>query len=196
MGKISQFFSDWLNMLMGKPRSSLKTLQDVKSENANPDDANNPINSDIAKVKEVSKKIISSVEGKIKPALNVNSKNGFDFVKFASELTAKVINILKIALVKKIVIGLLVLFVFVFGVGLISKFFLRSSDKPNGITFFEKTPTPIQTDFRPSQPSIYASDKTVLALEEKLGIFVREVDSTNLRENLLMPPELDFSINF
>ncbi|MCX7928346.1 MAG: hypothetical protein N2558_01510 [Patescibacteria group bacterium] len=197
MDKVSQFFSDWVNMLMGKSGSSLKTFYGVKSEDIKSADADNPINSDIKKVKEVLEKIISFVEEKIRHALlHVNKKNGFDFVQVVNQLFAKVENSFKLTLVKKILIGLLTLFVIIFTTGLILNLFLKSDVKQNVLTSLEKTPTSMQLEYRPIQNSIYADDKNILMLEEELSILVKQIDSTNIREKAFMPPDLDFSIDF
>lgn len=203
MQTISKFFRDWLNMLMGKPRSSLPSLSSSISgskENKKTDvfDAENPIASDIAKAKEVSKKLISSIEKKLKPSLVTEKKVISDSNNFVSNLVAKVKIISESDLTKKIGIVFFVFVLVVFAVIAFSRFIVKGPEQKTPANFisFRNSPTPVQTEFRPIQLSIYSNDKAILELEERINILSRQIDSVNIRENTLTPPDLDFSINF
>lgn len=57
-------------------------------------------------------------------------------------------------------------------------------------------PTPTAVEYIPSIPSLYATDETVLNLEQEISVLDREIAGVQLRETTLNPPILDFNINF
>jgi hypothetical protein len=50
--------------------------------------------------------------------------------------------------------------------------------------------------FLSSDPSIYANDPEILKLEEDINVLKNEMSTTPLRESSLLPPALEFRINF
>lgn len=190
-------------MLMGKPRSSLPSVSSSilgSKEDKKTDvfDAENLIASDIAKAKEVSQKLISSIKEKLKPSLVAEKKVFSDSNNFVSNLFTKVKIVFQSALTRKIGIVFFVFVVVVFAVVIFSRFIVKVPEQKTPANFIsvKDSPTPTQTEFRPSQLSIYSNDKTILELEERINILSRQIDSVNIRENTLVPPDLDFSISF
>jgi len=63
-------------------------------------------------------------------------------------------------------------------------------------TQFQSEATPTSVFYNPPKASIYASDESILKLEEDINVISREVESTVLKETQLVPPTLDFNVNF
>ena len=98
----------------------------------------------------------------------------------------------------KIILGILIFVILLSGLayGAISiiKKSVNGSKQNGGQITSMSTPTPLS--FRPYKPSIYAGDEEIMTLEEDLEILRKEISGTNIRENILEPPQLDFKIEF
>jgi hypothetical protein len=69
----------------------------------------------------------------------------------------------------------------------------RAAVKPTPTPTSEASAAPVPTLFNPSR---YATDSAVLALEESVRGINRDAESLDIREYNLRPPDLDFDINF
>jgi ABC-type cobalt transport system substrate-binding protein len=56
------------------------------------------------------------------------------------------------------------------------------------------TPTPIV--YQPYRPSVYAEDPEIASLELEITVLENELFRSNIREDRLFPPRLDFEIKF
>lgn len=56
------------------------------------------------------------------------------------------------------------------------------------------SPSPIE--YIPYKPSVYSQDPEVINLEEEIKVLEKELTTTNIREDKLNPPSLDFNIKF
>lgn len=96
----------------------------------------------------------------------------------------------------KIGIGVVVLSVFLL---LISRL-TSSINKPTDSVVVKppefEVNIPTIPPFRSSNPSIYANDLDVLKIEEDINVLENEMLTTPLRESTLLPPNLEFKINF
>lgn len=63
-------------------------------------------------------------------------------------------------------------------------------------SFTGPTTLPTVAVIEPSEPSIYAKDEEVLALEESINVLDRELTNAALKDTSLRPPTLDFIISF
>ena len=55
-------------------------------------------------------------------------------------------------------------------------------------------PSPVP--YIPHNPSVYAEDVEVLKLEEDILVLERELSNTNIKEDRLYPPTLDYNVRF
>lgn len=192
--KIPEYLSAWFAMLMGKPRSSFKSQQTTQTEQVKPTmpDPEDPVARDIAAAKEASKKVFSAVEEKIKPIVDKEKSDASG--KFTN-IIAMSKNMLTPATIKKIGIGLAVLVLVILAVSILPGMITKVRNGQVSVDI-NTTSTPTPAEFRPTQPSMYANDKTILELEESLNILDKQINSTNIRETTLTPPELDFTVSF
>ncbi len=60
------------------------------------------------------------------------------------------------------------------------------------------TPSPESTPNLPDigEPSAYATDPAVLDVENRLGDFEKSVNTTELKEDTIRPPQVDWEVNF
>ena len=57
-------------------------------------------------------------------------------------------------------------------------------------------PSPTPINYEPERPSVYAEDVEVLRIEEAIDSLEKEISRASLRESGLIPPVLDYNINF
>ena len=70
--------------------------------------------------------------------------------------------------------------------------------KENGDTTVQPTNNAVPTPalYIPRNPSVYADDPEVLKLEEDILVLERELSNTNIKEDRLYPPTLDYNVRF
>ncbi|OGM12587.1 hypothetical protein A2V80_00030 [Candidatus Woesebacteria bacterium RBG_16_39_8b] len=154
----------------------VKTGLPRKDINAGNDDQ---ISSDLAKAKEVGKKVVGRVKETITPVVNQNK----DIISEKQTLFIK-----KIVRISIIVILLLV---FLYIISLLVK-----TARQNGEVAVPGFPSPTVAQYLPYNPSVYAEDEMVLQLEEDIKVLDRELSTIQLKETILTPPTLDFNVNF
>ena len=101
---------------------------------------------------------------------------------FAGKLIKKILRITAIVI-------LIIIFLYI--ISLFAK-----NLRQNGEVALNGLPTPTLAPYLPYNPSVYAEDDLVLKLEEDIKVLDRELSTTQLKENILTPPTLDFDINF
>jgi hypothetical protein len=147
----------------------------------------------------VFKKFLTNVTGKVSDKVQPIAKRGAEKSKDAittttSSVANKVKDKLDFGSVKKVFSVVLVILLFVI-VGLVGvNIYVKLQKPPEPPTSVEPTVTP--PSYQTYKPSVYAKDPDVIKIEENLDILNREMDTTDLKENNLLPPQLDFNISF
>ena len=121
---------------------------------------------------------------KTNDAITTSSTNAIDKVK----------SKFNFGTVKKLM-GVVLGAMFIIIIGIVAIGLYTKLQKPQTApTKVEPSPTP--PTYQTFKPSVYAKDPEVLKIEENLDILNREMDTTNLKEDNLLPPKLDFDISF
>ena len=142
---------------------------------------------DIKKAKEIKEQIVQKVQQQLQPVVSQavpKITNAAQPVKdmFAGKLIKKILRITAIVI-------LIIIFLYI--ISLFAK-----NLRQNGEVALNGLPTPTLAPYLPYNPSVYAEDDLVLKLEEDIKVLDRELSTTQLKENILTPPTLDFDINF
>ena len=156
--------------------------------------AEDPIFQDLQKVKSLLGVVSGKVGERVKPAIT----KGAESTKDAASAYVKTVDkgFIKKALRIFLILILLIALIYI---GL--KFFRNmSSQTPGGTVNLtpanDQSPSPTLIIINPSNPSVYANDPAILKLEEDIRVLVREVDGSEIRENSLNPPRLNFNVTF
>ena len=178
----------------------VKTGLPRKDINAGNDDQ---ISSDLAKAKEVGKKVVGRVKETITPVVNQNkdiiskkqtlfiqsvvapARNMFDNPLISEKQTLFIKKIVRISII------VILLLVFLYIISLLVK-----TARQNGEVAVPGFPSPTVAQYLPYNPSVYAEDEMVLQLEEDIKVLDRELSTVQLKETILTPPTLDFNVNF
>jgi hypothetical protein len=74
--------------------------------------------------------------------------------------------------------------------------FGRLKEESGGISNGGVATTPSPVPFDPYKPSVYAEDPEILKLEEDIRILEMELSGTEIKEDGINPPRLDWNVNF
>ena len=90
-------------------------------------------------------------------------------------------------------VGVLVMVV-VIGAALYVKFIRKAPVRT--INVLVAPPTPSYSPYQKYKPSIYAEDPNFKKIDEGISVLQNEVNNSTLDDKTLLPPNLDFSVNF
>lgn len=198
VAKIGGGISGWFGALMGKPRSSTKVpripgqdLSESQKQIVAPAPRDDSVIQDVAAIKKVFSKVSSTVASRVAPLV----KEGItETSKAASTITKKtgpkfITKILRIffVLLLLIILGFVAVKLFNTKKGV-------QEESKNGGSIAEVSPTPVI--YNPPKASIYATEESILKLEEDINVITREFGNAVLKENELTPPTLDFNVVF
>ncbi len=96
---------------------------------------------------------------------------------------------------KKLVklLGLLLTIVMIFA-ALYVRFIMKTPIRR--ISTIVNIPAPTYSPFQKYKPSIYAQDANFIKIDEGISVLENEIKNTPLEEQTLLPPSLDFNIEF
>jgi hypothetical protein len=154
--------------------------------------ASDQVAEDIKKFKSAKAKFTEKLKSNIAP--NISNKVPVVHTTKASlsSVTSKIFDPELIKRVVKIVVLVFLLLGLFYIVTRIFTIFVEDgTDETDGVA-----PTPSIGEFRPYKPSVYAEDELILKLDEDVKVIDRELSTTQLKEAILNPPNLDFDINF
>ncbi len=175
----------WLFNLTGKP---LPEGQDAIAQPVEPEALQeDSVATDI----KMFKGLVGKGKEKINTLITPFAKKG---ITSATSASTAVRSSVDNKFLKNLVRAFLILF-FTLILVFIAIYFFRMLKSENGITQtpgVSVTPPP----FEPFKPSVYAEDPAVLKIEEDVNILERELIQTNIREDGIDPPLLDFDISF
>jgi len=191
---------NWFNSLMGKP---LERSNSVPGGSQNEDSVKAPkptLNSFVKELKNKGnaeedsvlqdlsalKRFLSGKMGKASAKMGSKSRQLTDQVK-ASNKAMKFIKFTVFIFVVLAIAYLSFLFIKKAGIGI---------NKVDDNTVETEKPTPTPLNYQPEKPSIYANDDEVLRIEEAIDALEKEISRASLRESGLIPPVLDYNINF
>ena len=214
MSKIGGGFSWWIGSLTGHPQaakvpniinstptqSSSATTAPVpvttpSASTPKPDAAagknEDSVLQDVVAIKNLIDKVSGGVVAKVAPGLKIGAASTS---KAASGLVTRVgpsfiTKVLKIFFV----VLLLIVLAFV-GYKLMNTAQKEEEETNQPGTIEDITPTPVV--YNPPKASVYATDESILKLEEDINVITQEIGSIVLREGQLTPPTLDFNVNF
>lgn len=194
VSKIIGGFMWWIGSLTGKPQAPKKQTAAKPAPTAAPA-PDDPVSQDLQALKKFVGKIKQDVSKNVAPVV---SKGVASTEVTAASMVNKVDKGALKKVLKIVVILLVVLIIIFAGVMMFKNLKLPAGlsggNSPTPSSAATPTPTPIV--FVPPQKSIYADDPAILKLEQELNVLTREVSGTNIRENTLNPPTLDFNISF
>ncbi len=159
-----------------------------KGEDTVPDDQ---ISADLKKFKSTKEKLTKNIKTTLAPVISEKIPVVHTAKKSILSLPSKLLDA---ALLKKLakfaIIALLFLTLFYIGSRILTTV-IKDSEETDGVI-----PAPTIGQFRPYQPSIYAEDELMKALDEDIKVLDSELSTTQLKETILNPPSLNFNINF
>ncbi len=151
------------------------------------DQTQDQISQDIGKIKDITGKVFGKVRSTLYPKISEN-------IPVVVNVRSSIKDKFNSELIKKIAKGffvILFLILLLYITSMVMKTIVQKEVGDNG-----GVPTPSIAQFTPYKPSIYAEDELVLQLEEDVKVLERELSTSQLKENLLTPPVLDYNINF
>jgi len=130
------------------------------------------------------------------PTVEVAQKKPFHFgVTYCGNSTSEAKQLVDKSFLKKLVRAFLIL-VFLIILTFIAFRLFRTLQEDDGVVVRPPGISPSPIPYQPYKPSIYAGDPEVLQLEEDINILEAELTNTNIREEQLFPPSLDFNVKF
>jgi hypothetical protein len=201
--KVGGGISGWFSSLMGKPKSVAGAVTEDKAKPvlSNMDIAEKPpvvleitdfskedsVKEDLKKFKALVGKYKSKVDEKVDPVTAAGVQKAVSAINASGSVADK-------PFYKKLVKVFFILFFLLILIFVAATLFNILKSKK--ITEAPVLPTPSPVPFEPTKPSVYASDESVLKLEEDIDLLEKELVRVSLRDNDLLPPKLDFDINF
>ena len=180
-------FTGWIRSLMGKSPVSKETSQPNTSSQQVPPEEDS-VREDVQKFKTFVRKSITKVSTSSKPFTSKGLATG-------SVLTSSLKGAFENKFIKRLVRTFLILVFLMILIFIGIKLFrLLQEDGEVKEPRREVTPTP--ASYQPYKPSVYANDPEVLQLEEDINVLEREISGSNLREDKLIPPNLDYNVSF
>ncbi len=180
--------TDWFRALIGKPKVEVPTQPEPSESKLEvlPEMQEDSIVQDIESLKSFVKNV-----GTVKKKVASGKGTGLSVAQAPGGMANKPIlkNIIRISLI------VFFLFLLIF-IGI--KILKLTGGKNNGGTNIQPTIStiPSPAPYVPHNPSVYANDPEVLKLEEDILVLERELSNTNVREDRLFPPTLDYNVRF
>lgn len=145
------------------------------------------VQEDLKKLRSVVGKIKSRILKIFKPFVKKGAETAGATVKKSSDSIEK--NWRKT--IKPIALVMIGIFIVFLGIILVRRYVINVvEEKQSGA--IEPTIPPFKT----YEPSIYADDDEVVAIEDELSILENEIDNVRVIESSLAPPVLDFDVSF
>lgn len=202
--KKSGGISGWFSALVGKPKAGSTPVIGAKEEKpvlSNLDIAEKPpvpleitdftkedsVKEDFKKFKTLIGKYKSKLDEKVDPITASGVQKAVGVINASGGITDK-------PFYKKLIKVFFVLFFLLILIFVGATLFNIFNSKKVAEVVEGPTPSPIP--FKPTKPSVYATDEDVLKLQEDIDLLEKELARVSLRENDLLPPKLDFNINF
>ena len=194
----------WFSSLLGKPRpyippstgqeepkpklSEKAVKQEATLSTMTASSEEDSIVADIEGFKKFVGKTVKKVSIKTTPVAEHGAELGSQAVSGAKQLVDK-------SFLKKLVRVFLIL-VFLIILVFIALRLFKILQEDNGEVVRPPGVSPSPIPYEPYKPSVYAGDPEVLQLEEDINILEAELTNTNIREERLFPPSLDFNVRF
>lgn len=196
--------SGWFSALIGKPKSktgNIPGVEETKPILSKLDIAEKPpvpleitdfskedsVKEDLKKFKSLIGKYKAKVDDRILPIASSGAQKAASVINTSGEVVDK-------SFYKKLLKVFFALFFVLILVFIAATLFNILKSKDEHLVSNSPTPTPVP--YEPTRPSVYAQDEVVLKLEEDIDLLENELIRVSLRENDLLPPRLDFNINF